>query len=83
MEGNECADEQQADDLVDHQRALPGAPKTDAAPFDGVHPVRLALVLEVVDLLQRHGYQRTATARSLARFLRHLNALVKAYEAGH
>jgi hypothetical protein len=51
-------------------------------PFDGAHPVRLALVLDVVDLLQRHGYQRIASGRSFARFLRLLNALVSSYEAG-
>jgi tetratricopeptide (TPR) repeat protein len=33
-------------------------------PFDGAHPVRLALAIDVVELLQRHGYQRPVSRRS-------------------
>ena len=59
-------------------------PETSEGPaqFDAAHPVRLALVLEIVDLLERHGYRRLASGRSFAAFLRHLNALVKSYEKG-
>jgi hypothetical protein len=69
---------------MDRHRMLPVAPEIDegAAQFDALHPVRLSLVLEIVDLLQRHGYQRIAEGRSFAAFLRHLNALVKSYEKG-
>jgi hypothetical protein len=49
-------------------------------PFDGAHPVRVALVLDVLELVRGHGYRRGAQ-RSLADLLRHLNALVTAYEA--
>ena len=69
---------------MDHQRMLPIATDTveGAEQFDAAHPVRLALVLEIVDLLQCHGYRRMASRRSFAGFLRHLNALVRSYEKG-
>lgn len=50
-------------------------------PFDGSHPIRLALAIDAVAMLQRHGYQRAISRRSLAGFLRALNALAVAYEA--
>lgn len=59
---------------VDEHRPAP-------PPYDGARPVRLALVLDVVALLQRHGYRRGASRRSLASFLRTLNALVDSFEA--
>jgi hypothetical protein len=63
----------------------PARPCTDGPatpPFDGAHPVRLALVLDVVQVLEHHGYHRIRSGRSFARFLRQLNDLVTAYEAG-
>jgi hypothetical protein len=51
-------------------------------PFDGAHPVRLALAIDAVAMLQRYGYRRATGRRSLAGFLRALNALVVAYETG-
>lgn len=51
-------------------------------PFDGAHPIRLALAIDAVAMLKRYGYQRSSGRRSLAGFLRALNSLVIAYEAG-
>lgn len=51
-------------------------------PFGGAHPVRIALVLEIIEVLKRHGYRRQANARSLAGFLRKLNSLTTSYEGG-
>jgi hypothetical protein len=51
-------------------------------PYDGAHPIRLALAIDAVAMLQRYGYQRAPNRRSLAGFLRALNALVVAYETG-
>lgn len=53
-----------------------------APPFDGAHPIRLALAIDSVTMLQRYGYQRPSGRPSLAEFLRALNALVIAYETG-
>ncbi len=66
---------------MDHQtKQQPTTSWVGTPPFDGAHPVRLALVIEIIDLLQRHGYQPIARRRSLADFLRTLNALVESYE---
>jgi hypothetical protein len=51
-------------------------------PYDGAHPIRLALAIDAVAMLQRYGYQRATNRRSLAGFLRALNALVVTYETG-
>jgi len=41
-----------------------------APPFDGAHPIRLALAVDAVAMLQCYGYQRATNRRSLTGFLR-------------
>jgi hypothetical protein len=41
-----------------------------APPFDGAHPIRLALAVDAVAMLQRYCYQRATNRRSLTGFLR-------------
>ncbi len=63
------------------RNAVPSRDRTvGAPPYDGAHPVRVALVLDALELLHSYGYHRGAK-RSLASVLRTLNALVTAYEA--
>lgn len=68
--------------MKDHQsgKSYRRLPSSAEEPLKGAHPVRIALVLEIIEVLREHGYRRQAGGRSLADFLRKLNALTVSYE---